>query len=56
MATKDFFALIREGDVSKIGECILNLRDLAAIESTLNLDSTLVRLVGGYVRRFRLAR
>lgn len=56
MATKDFFTLIREGDDSKIKKYISNLRDLTAIENALNLDPTLVGLVGGKVRRFRLAR
>ena len=56
MATKDFFALVREGDFNKIKEYVQNLRDLTAIENALNLDPTLLRLVGGNVRRFRLAR
>ena len=55
MATKDFFALIREGDYSKIQEYVHNLRDLTAIESALDSDPALVGLVGDYVR-FRLAR
>ena len=56
MATKDFFALVREGDYDEIKEYIINLRDLSAIETALNSDLTLVGLVGGQVRRFRLAR
>ena len=56
MATKDFFALIREGDGSKIYQYITNLRDLTAIENALSLDPSLVGIAGGYVRRFRLAR
>ena len=56
MATKDFFALIREGGHSKIEKYVQNLRDLTAIENALNLDPTLVGLVDERVRRFRLAR
>ena len=52
MATEDFFVLIREGDEDKIEENIRNLRDLTAIENSLNLDSTLVGQVDE-VRRFR---
>ena len=55
MATKDLFALIREGDDNKIKEFVENLRDLTAIENALNLDPSLVGLVDE-VRRFRLAR
>ena len=56
MATKDFFTLISEGDGDQIREYISNLRDLTKIENALNSDPALVRLVGGDVRRFRLAR
>ena len=38
MATKDFFALVREGDFSKIGEYVRNLRDLTTIENALISD------------------
>ena len=48
MAT-NFFRLIREGDDGKIAEYIGNLGELAAIETALNSDPTLVSLVGGYV-------
>ena len=48
----DFFSLVREGDDDEIEEYIRTLRDLTAIENALNLDPTLVGLVGGYVRRF----
>ena len=52
----DFFVLVGEGDPAKIKEYISNLRDLTAIENALNMDPSLVGLVGGQVRRFRLAR
>ena len=55
MATKDLFALIREGDYDKIKEYVQNLRDLTAIENALNLDPTLVG-PGNIVRRFRLSK
>ena len=47
----DFFTLVREGDDDKIKEYISNLQDLTAIENAINLDPSLVRLVGGQVRR-----
>ena len=46
MATKDFFALVREGDGRKIHEYVENLRDLTAIENALYLDPSLVHHSG----------